>query len=193
MTCRPESLYLLNSTHTGFVWNQMTPSLRPLHLKEWNYASKVRSDLFNTICGLRTQCEWENPLPVNVISSIPSKLKCNLCVNLQKCFRLIVFFLLRTVQRDPKISVKTSAPSLMAQTSRGNATSGSRIMVRIKWDAFASQINWDNLLCFRDSRESLRAELHAPRGKLFLPPPQRCCWRHALPSREEGYLCGGSV
>lgn len=62
-----------------------------------------------------------------------------------------------------------------------------------KWDPFASQTNGDDWACFRDSRESLRAELHAPRGELFLPPPQRRGWRHALPSREEGYLCGGSV
>lgn len=187
---------LLNSNYTGFVWDQMTPSLRPLHLKEWHYASRVKGGLFDTTWGLCTQCKRENPLPVNVIHS-SSKLKCILCVNLrslaQKRFWLIVIFLLRTVRRDPKISVRTSAPSSMAQTSRGTATSGSRIMVRITRDTFVSQVNGDNSPRFRDSRESLRAELHAPGGKLFLPPPQRCCWWHALPSWEEGYLCGGSV
>lgn len=39
-----------------------------------------------------------------------------------------LFVPLRTVRRDPGISVRSSAPSLMGLTSRGNATSGSRIM-----------------------------------------------------------------
>lgn len=49
-----------------------------------------------------------------------------------------VFLLLRNVRRDPLISVKTSAPSLTAQISRGNATSGSRTTeVRVKGSAVA--------------------------------------------------------
>lgn len=40
---------------------------------------------------------------------------------------------LRTVPRDPRISVRSSAPALMGLTSRGNSTNGSHIMeVRLK-------------------------------------------------------------
>lgn len=59
--------------------------------------------------------------------------------------------LLRTVQRDPRISVKSNAPSLMAWTSMGSATSGSlitevRMYHGILW--FTWQMNGESLVLF---------------------------------------------
>lgn len=63
---------------------------------------------------------------------------------------------------------------------------------------FAWQINRERAYLYSktklsDSWEPLRAELHAKRGKLFLPAPPRSGRRHTLPPWAEGYLRGWSV
>lgn len=85
-------------------------------------------------------------------------------------FWLIVFFLPRTVRRDPKISVKSSAPSLMAQTFRENSTSGSHIMeVRNKGGAlvFASQIICDKRTLFPWQPRIPASWTACPEGRTF--------------------------
>lgn len=84
--CRAESLYasdLFNSNRTGFVWNQMTPSLRPLHLKQIVKLFK-QEVTFSTqfVDYTHTMQKRKSPsCKCHLIYSL--EIKCILCVNLR--------------------------------------------------------------------------------------------------------------